>query len=56
MLDNDTLIFFNYRSDRMRQIVWTINQIDDQKNGYCPLIKENQVTIPKNLYLTAMTK
>jgi bisphosphoglycerate-independent phosphoglycerate mutase (AlkP superfamily) len=56
MADGDTLIFFNYRSDRARQIVWTIAEIDDQKVGLCPLIKDNQVTIPKDISITTMSK
>jgi 2,3-bisphosphoglycerate-independent phosphoglycerate mutase len=54
--DNDTLIFFNYRSDRMREIVSTFAKIDDKKFGLCPLIKDNEVTIPKSINITTMSK
>lgn len=39
MIDGDTLFFFNYRSDRMREIVSVF--------GVDP--KPMEVTVPKNL-------
>ncbi|GAU91515.1 hypothetical protein RvY_03753 [Ramazzottius varieornatus] len=44
--DNDTLVFFNYRSDRMREIVETFG------------VKRNFETdnFPKNLYVLCMTQ
>lgn len=39
MIDGDTLFFFNYRSDRMREIV-SVFGLDD---------KPMEVTVPKNL-------
>ncbi|CAJ0769541.1 10613_t:CDS:2 [Entrophospora sp. SA101] len=44
--DNDTLFFFNFRSDRMRQIVQTL--------GISP--PPFEIEIPKNLHITTMTR
>ncbi|KAF8334712.1 cofactor-independent phosphoglycerate mutase [Cantharellus anzutake] len=44
--DNDTLFFFNYRSDRMREITAVF--------GVDP--KPMDVYVPKNLYITTMTR
>lgn len=43
--DDDTLFFFNYRSDRMREIV-TVFGLPD---------KPMEVDVPKNLHITTMT-
>ncbi|ESK97725.1 phosphoglycerate -bisphosphoglycerate-independent [Moniliophthora roreri MCA 2997] len=44
--DNDTLFFFNYRSDRMREIV-TVMGLPD---------KPMEVTVPKDLHITTMSR
>jgi 2,3-bisphosphoglycerate-independent phosphoglycerate mutase len=44
--DNDTLFCFNYRSDRMREIV-TILGLDD---------KPVEADVPKNLHITTMSR
>jgi len=44
--DNDTLFFFNYRSDRMREIV-TVFGLPD---------KPMEVDVPKNLSITTMSR
>jgi len=44
--DDDVLFFFNYRSDRMREIVSVLGLPD----------KPMEVTVPKNLRITTMSK
>ncbi|KAG8692315.1 hypothetical protein FRC09_011311, partial [Ceratobasidium sp. 395] len=44
--DKDTLFFFNYRSDRMREIV-SVFGLDD---------KPMEVVVPKNLHITTMSR
>ena len=48
IIDNDTLIFFNYRSDRVREIV-QILYVD-------PSPLEGKVTLPSNITLFTMSK
>ena len=45
MEDGDTLFFFNYRSDRMREIV-SVFGLED---------KPMEVDVPKNLHITTMS-
>jgi hypothetical protein len=45
-LDGDSLFFFNYRSDRMREIVTVIGLLD----------KPVEVTIPKDLVCHLLSK
>lgn len=49
LLDNDTLIFFNYRSDRMREITECLG-MERYKD-----LKSN-VSHPKNLSVVGMTQ
>jgi len=44
--DDDTLFFFNYRSDRMREIVTVIGQLD----------KPIEISLPSNLHITTMSR
>jgi len=44
--DNDTLFMFNYRSDRMREIVTVLGLPD----------KPMEVTVPKDLHITTMSR
>ena len=48
IIDNDTLIFFNYRSDRVREIV-QILYVD-------PSPLEGKVTLPADISLFTMSK
>jgi 2,3-bisphosphoglycerate-independent phosphoglycerate mutase len=50
--ENDVLVFFNYRSDRMRQI--TASFTSDGCNGFSPL--PSKISLPKNLYIISMTQ
>jgi 2,3-bisphosphoglycerate-independent phosphoglycerate mutase len=44
--DGDTLFFFNYRSDRMRQII-SVFGLDE---------KPTEIDVPKNLHITTMSR
>ncbi|BDD60015.1 hypothetical protein MPDQ_002297 [Monascus purpureus] len=46
--DNDTLFFFNYRSDRVREITQLLGDFDRSPNPDFPY--------PKNIHLTTMTQ
>ena len=46
--DNDTCFFFNYRSDRVREITQLLGQVDTSPKPDFPY--------PKNLHLTTMTQ
>ncbi|CAE6435551.1 unnamed protein product [Rhizoctonia solani] len=46
LTDNDTIFFFNYRSDRMREIVSVFGLPD----------KPMEVTVPKDLHITTMSR
>ncbi|KAF8688920.1 phosphoglycerate mutase, partial [Rhizoctonia solani] len=46
ILDKDTIFFFNYRSDRMREIVSVFGLPD----------KPMEVTVPKDLHITTMSR
>lgn len=47
-LDNDTLFFFNYRSDRVREVTQLLGDVDRSPKPDFPY--------PKNIHLTTMTQ
>ena len=48
LLDDDTLLFFNYRSDRVREVTQLLGDIDRSPTPDFPY--------PKNLHITTMTQ
>jgi len=46
---NDAIVFFNFRSDRMRQLV-------NFFTGNAPESEQSKVVVPENLYLVSMTE